>query len=117
MATIDVNGEMKRQQKVLVTDKLMLTSDEAKELLGIGKNTLIALTQAGYICYLELGSKRCYPRWALEEFTRNFMFKRIDLQSLEVAEIENDYDELVQRLKQDNQVLKNKLDMAKKALA
>ena len=45
------------------------------------------------------------------------MFKRIDLQSLEVANIENDYDELVQRLKQDNQVLKNKLETVKKVLA
>ena len=45
------------------------------------------------------------------------MFKRIDLQTLEVANIENDYDGLVQRLKQDNQALKSKLDMAKKALA
>ena len=117
MSMIDLNEEMKRQQRVLVADKLMLTFEEARELLGIGRNTLIALTQAGYICYLELGNKRCYPRWALEEFTRNFTFKRIDLQSLEVANIENDYDELVQRLKQDNQVLKNKLDMAKRALA
>ena len=114
---IDLNEEMKRQQRVLVADKLMLTFEEARELLGIGRNTLIALTQAGYICYLELGSKRCYPRWALEEFTRNFIFKRIDLQTLEVTDIANDYEELVQRLKQENQTLTNKLDMAKKALA
>ena len=117
MSKIDLNEEMKRQQKLMLSDKLMLTFEEARELLGIGRNTLIALTQAGYICYLELGNKRCYPRWALDDFTRNFMFKRIDLQTLEVANIENDYDGLVQRLKQENQTLNNKLDMAKKALA
>lgn len=117
MSKIDLNEEMKRQQKLMLSDKLMLTFEEARELLGIGRNTLIALTQAGYICYLELGNKRCYPRWALDDFTRNFMFKRIDLQTLEVANIENDYDGLVQRLKQENQALNNKLDMAKKALA
>lgn len=117
MSKIDLNEEMKRQQKLMLSDKLMLTFEEARELLGIGRNTLIALTQAGYICYLELGNKRCYPRWALDEFTRNFMFKRIDLQTLEVANIENDYDGLIQQLKQENQTLNNKLDMAKKALA
>lgn len=117
MPKIDLNEEMKRQQKLMLSDKLMLTFEEARELLGIGRNTLIALTQAGYICYLELGNKRCYPRWALDDFTRNFMFKRIDLQTLEVANIENDYDGLIQRLKQENQTLNNKLDMAKKALA
>lgn len=117
MSKIDLNEESKRKQMILVSDKLMLSSEEAKEVLGIGRNTLIALTQAGYIRYLELGNKKCYPRWALEEFTHNFMFKRIDLQSLEVADIANDYDELVQRLKQENQVLNNKLDTAKKALA
>ena len=52
MPTIDLNEEVKRQQRVLVADKLMLTFEEARELLGIGRNTLIALTQAGYICYL-----------------------------------------------------------------
>lgn len=117
MSKIDLNEEMKRQQKLMLSDKLMLTFEEARELLGIGRNTLIALTQAGYICYLELGNKRCYPRWALDDFTRNFMFKRIDLQTLEVANIENDYDGLIQRLKQENQMLNQKLDMAKKALA
>ena len=42
MSTIDLNEEMKRQQRVLVADKLMLTFEEARELLGIGRNTLIA---------------------------------------------------------------------------
>ena len=117
MSKNDLNRETVRKQKLLISDKMNVTIDEAVELMSIGKVTLNKLAEAGYIPSFFVGAKRCFPRWALEEFTRNFLFKRIDLQTLEVFHIDNDYEELVQRLKQDNQVLKNKLDMAKKALA
>ena len=117
MSKNDLNGETVRKQKLLISDKMNVTIDEAVELMSIGKVTLNKLAEAGYIPSFFVGAKRCFPRWALEEFTRNFVFKRIDLQTLEVSHIDNDYEELVQRLKQENQTLNNKLDMAKKALA
>ncbi|MDE5977309.1 MAG: excisionase family DNA-binding protein [Turicibacter sp.] len=109
-------SNLQRKQKLLISDKLNVTIDEAVELMSIGRVTLNKLAEAGYIRSFFVGTKRCFPRWALEEFTRNVIFKRIDLQTLEITDVANDYDKLIQRLTQENQEMKNKLDIAKKAL-
>lgn len=116
MPKIDLNAEKKQREMMLVSDKLMLTPDEAKEMLNIGRNTLIAYTEAGFIPFTWSGSKRLYPRWGLEAFAYNFAFKRIDSQTLEVQHVDNDYLELIERLKKENQGMKSKLEVAKKAL-
>lgn len=117
VATLSLNDEIKRQQMLLLSDKLMLTSEEATKILGIGRNTLDALSKARYIPHIEVGTKKCYPRWALDEFTRNFIFKRINLQTLEVSHIDNNYDEFIQQLQQENETLKNKLNEVKQVLS
>lgn len=106
-------SDLKNREKMLVRDKMMLTMDEAREILGIGRSTIEALSKAGYIRYLNIGSEKRYPRWALEEFTHNFIFKRINLKTLEVDEIENDYDEVIARLKNENADLNRKLEAVK----
>ncbi len=103
-------SELKQRERMLIQDKMMLTTDEARELLGLGRSTLEALSKAGYIRYLNIGNEKRYPRWALEEFTHNFIFKRINLKTLEVDEIENDYEEIITKLKNENRDLNGKLD-------
>lgn len=109
-------SELKNREKMLVRDKMMLTTDEARELLGLGRGAIDALSKAGYIRYLNIGSEKRYPRWALEEFTHNFIFKRINLKTLEVDEIENDYEEVIAKLKNENKDLNGKLDAVKSLL-
>lgn len=116
MDVIDLGAEIKRQKQIMVADHLMFSSTEAREMLGIGKSTLDALTKAGYISWLETGDKKWYPKWALEKFTYDFINKRIDLKTLEVTDIKYEHEEVVQRLKNENKELNSKVEAVKEVL-
>ncbi len=113
---IDLDAEFQRQQRILLKDQLMLSTEEAATVLGIGKNTFKKLVKANLIVRLELGSKNYYPMWALQEFTKNFAYKQIDLTTMEVKNIENDHDEILKKLRQENETLKGKVEAIKGVL-
>ncbi len=113
---LKLKEENQKKEKILIKDRMMLTIDEAKDLLGIARNVLESFAEAGFIEYIGYGSQKRFPRWALEEFTYNFVYKRINLQTLEVTDIENNHDQVIKRLKKENKALQNKLDGIKRAL-
>ena len=51
-------------------EKLLLTTKEAAEVLGIGRSTVYELMYAGHLESVRIGAARRIPTVALEEFVR-----------------------------------------------
>jgi excisionase family DNA binding protein len=51
-------------------EKLLLTTKEAAEVLGIGRSTVYELMYAGQLESVRIGAARRIPAVALEEFVR-----------------------------------------------
>lgn len=51
-------------------DKLLLTTKEAAEVLGIGRSTVYELMYAGLLESVRIGAARRIPAVALEDFVR-----------------------------------------------
>ncbi len=56
-----------------MTAKLLLTTDEAAEALGVGKTKLYELLGRGELPSLKIGRRRMVPMRAIEDFVERLM--------------------------------------------
>lgn len=75
--------------EVQISDKRLLTLEEASAVLGTSISTVRKAMKVGLLPFLKLGGNFRIYTYELDEFCKKMAYKQLDLETLEIRDLDH----------------------------